>query len=265
MGFNDANAPGMTVARESEESQIYGTGRGGQTGIVEGKITVKSSSTDAGNTPTTTLRGGLLMAIKASDGLAYPYDGHANDGTQLPVAILEKHVNMLVDGVATDRFLSGIRKAALLKEVELLGEDAHALGVLLRNGSLLDSLTPHGSLFQPRYRKRQIKAADYTVVAADNGDLFVQTTGAVTFTLPTKALGLCFEFFNTVDANMVIASAGSADDIIADGDAGADSITFSTANHKIGSHCRLTCISIATAGTLAWMFENIGGTAATIA
>lgn len=264
MGFATGNAPGFTAARETDECQIWAAGKGGWTGVVEAKVQIKSTQTDSGNSPTTTLRGGIILATKTSDGLQYVYDGHANDGTQLPVAVLDHYQDMLVNGVATDRFTMAIRRAALLKEGEVLGEDAHALAVLLRSGSMLDSLTPHGGLFQNRYRKRQLKAADYTVTAADNGDLFVATTGAVVFTLPTKALGLCFEFFNTVDANMSIISAGSADDIIADGDAGADTVAFSTASHKIGSHARMTCISIATAGTLAWMFENLGGTAATI-
>ncbi len=83
-------------------------------------------------------------------------------------------------------------------------------------------------------QKFRYVSADYTVVAADSGTMFL-ATAAVTFTLPTKAAGLAFGFMQTADANMVVASAGSADDAITDGDAGADTITYSTSSHKIGA------------------------------
>lgn len=109
-------------------------------------------------------------------------------------------------------------------------------------------------------RRAQLVTGNYTVTAADNGTLFV-ANAAATFTLPTKAANLTFGFVQTADANLVISSAGSADDIVADGDAGADTVTFSTASHKIGSAILVTCSPDLTK----WLSFNVNATTATIA
>lgn len=83
-------------------------------------------------------------------------------------------------------------------------------------------------------RKIQYVGGDLTVTAAMNGTLFL-ATAAVNFTLPTKAAGLHFGFMQLTDNNLVITSAGSADDLVTDGDLGADTITYSTSSHKIGA------------------------------
>lgn len=261
--FNQANAPGFQTARESEESQVFMAGRNGFTMIVDSPAVLISSVTvDSGNTPTTTLRGGNILGQLTSGSELKLYDPDANDGTQLPVGVLEAHLDMLQQGTATDRFTS-ILKSAILKEGELINEDAHALAVLLHSGFRLDSLLPNGAAFLSRHRKRQLHAADYTVVAADNGDLLVATTAA-TFTLPTKAHGLKFQFLQTSDNTLVIASAGSADDIIAKGDATADTLTFNTSSEKIGSFVEVECIYTDTSGTLRWIAKNYGGTTMTV-
>jgi hypothetical protein len=115
-----------------------------------------------------------------------------------------------------------------------------------------------GTLMHPRgvYRK----SANYTVVAADNGLLFL-ATAAVTFTLPTKQNGLAFRFAQTADANLVIS--GSAD-IIHKNNASANTVTFSTASEKIGSQVLVECVYTNT-GTLKWLVSNVGGTTATVA
>src|SRR5690606_17401421 len=101
---------------------------------------------------------------------------------------------------------------------------------------------------------------NYTVLASDNGLLFL-ATAAVTFTLPTKQNGLAFRFAQSADANLVIS--GSSD-IIHKGNAGASTVTFSTASEKIGSHVLVECIYTA-ASTLKWLVTNLGGTTATVA
>ncbi|HQO98449.1 MAG TPA: hypothetical protein PLF72_11930 [Anaerolineaceae bacterium] len=82
------------------------------------------------------------------------------------------------------------------------------------------------------------KAASYTVLVTDSGTVFDTTgaTGAVTFTLPTvtDADGCFYMFVNTVNQNMVITSS-PADKMVYDNDAAADSLTASTASHKIGA------------------------------
>lgn len=109
------------------------------------------------------------------------------------------------------------------------------------------------------------KTGDYTVVAADTGTMFTTTgaSGAVIFTLPTKAAGLRYRFLNVVDQNMTVASAGSADDIVGMNDVAADSIAFSTAGEKIGACLEVFCNGAATK----WYAFNIsaGANTATVA
>jgi len=107
------------------------------------------------------------------------------------------------------------------------------------------------------------KAADYTLTADDSGKTFL-ATAAVNFTLPTPAKGLHYTIGQIADANLAILSGGSADNIIAKNDAGADSVTFSTAGNKIGAYCHFVAVESA-ADTYKWAFFNWSDCTATIA
>ncbi|HZN32775.1 MAG TPA: hypothetical protein VFB80_03120 [Pirellulaceae bacterium] len=256
--FTTGNAPGFQAATEAAENEVTWSGRAGQDLIATKKITIVSTAVDAGNTPTTTLRGGNLLAIVAATGKIDTYSPDANDGRQIAAGILEKAQDMLVLGVATDRFTQMLVHG-LVREGELLNLDPRARQQLGRRFTFDRETSPQaGVLMHPRgvYRK----SANYTVTADDNGLLFL-ADAAVTFTLPTKANGLAFRFAQTANQNLVIA--GSAD-IVHKNSAAASSVTFSTANEKIGSHVLVECLYTA-AGTLRWLVSNLGGTTATVA
>jgi len=94
------------------------------------------------------------------------------------------------------------------------------------------------------YRTISAKTASYSVRPEDIGKIFTNrgAGGAVTFTLPTVstiAAGWWCEFFVVADQNVVIASQGSSDNIVTFNDAGADSITISTAGEIIGASVRV--------------------------
>ena len=255
--FTSGNVPGIGTQQDAADTQVWWAGRHGQDLIATKKVTIDSATVDSGNTPTTTLRGGNVMALADSTGKALTYDPDANDGRQIAMGILEKHQSMLVDGTATDRFTQMLVHG-LLKQGELVGLDPRAkqqlAGRFVFDRDLSASL---GVLMHPRgiYRK----AANYTVTAADNGLLFL-ATAAVSFTLPTKQNGLAFRFFQTADADLTIT--GSSDIIHKNG-AAASSVAFSTSNQKIGSHALVECVYIDT-NTLAWIVSNLGGTTATV-
>lgn len=109
------------------------------------------------------------------------------------------------------------------------------------------------------------KTTSYTVKAADLcGTLFTTrgAAGAVTFTLPdpTAVLaGTFYRFANVVDQNMVVAPP-TADTAITDGDAAADSVTASTASHKIGA-----LMEAASDGTQWFIFGLNNGVTYTVA
>ena len=256
--FTSGNAPGFAAQVEGDDVNVLWVGRHGQDLAATRKTTILSTAIDAGNTPTTTLRGGNVLAIADAGGKANTYSPDATDGRQIAVGVLEHHQDMLQDGVATDRFMQMLVHG-LVKEGELIGLDPRAKQQLGGRMVFDREVSPQaGVLMHPRgiYRK----SANYTVVAGDNGLLFL-ATAAVTFTLPTKANGLAFRFAQTADANLVIQ--GSAD-LIHKGNAAASSVTFSTANEKIGSHVLVECLYTA-AGTLKWLVSNVGGTTATVA
>jgi hypothetical protein len=164
---------------------------------------------------------------------------------------------MLVDGTATERFTQMLVRG-LLKENDLINLDTRARQQL--SGRFQFDAEPHmpGVLMHPRGVAR--KSANYTVLAADNGMLFL-ATAAVNFTLPTKANGLAFRFLQTADANLVITG---SNDIIALNDAAASTVTFSTAGEKIGSQVLVECVYTADS-TLLWIVSNLGATTPTVA
>jgi hypothetical protein len=255
--FTPGSLPGFQPQSESQESQVTWNGRHGQSLIATKKIILDADAVDAGNTPTTTLRGGHLLAI-GDDELAHLYDPDANDGTQIAIGILEHAQSMLQDNTPTERFTQMLVHG-LLKEGELLGLDARAKQQLASRFVFDRSVgVQAGELMHPRgvYRK----TTNYTVVAADNGLLFV-ATGAANFTLPTKENGLAFRFVQTANENLIITGAA---DLVHKGNAAADTVTFSTTNEKIGSQVLVECLYVA-AGTLKWIVTNLGGTTATVA
>lgn len=254
--FNSGNAPGFQAQLEGEQSQVWWSGRGGQTLIATRRVTLDSSNTDASNSPEETLAGGNILAIEDESGNAYLYDPDANDGRQIAQGVLEQPQDMLLDGVATDRFTQML-VSGLLKESELAGLDARARAQLAGRFLFDEHLEPAGVLMHPRGVYRV--ADDFTVTAADNGLLFI-ASAAATFTLPTKENGLAFRFLQTADSNLAIA--GSSD-LVHKGNAAASTVTFGTASQRVGSQALVECMYTAE-GTLKWVVSNLGGTTATV-
>jgi len=256
--FSSGNVPGFQSQVDSDEAQVWWSGRAGQDLIVTKRIALDASNTDAGNTPTTTIRGGNIVALESTTGNAYLYDPDATDGRQIAVGILEKPQDMLVDGVPTERFAQMLVHG-LLKEGELTGLDPRAKAQLASR--FLFDRSPaaaSGVLMQPRGVFR--KSADYTVVAEDDGALLL-ATAAVNFTLPSKQNGLAFRFMQSADANLVIT--GSSDIVCKNSDS-ATTVSFATTGEKIGSHALVECVYVGT-DQLKWIVSNLGGTTATVA
>ena len=100
------------------------------------------------------------------------------------------------------------------------------------------------TLWMNQLKNIAAKVASYSIKAADIGVTFTNraATAAITFTLPPTGdlpSGWWCDF-HVVDADgIVIASLGSADNIIAGNDTGADSITITTASLTIGAYGRV--------------------------
>lgn len=261
------SVPGFTAIKETEEVQLWASGPDNQHKRFLQKIKLKSSITDSGNTNnTTTIRGGRVIGLRDADGLGYLYDADATNGDQKVVGILPKHISMLDHfGTAEDKFTS-LLTAGIIKNVsDLLGADKAAIAVLARIGFTFAQLDPHGSCFLLHPKARYFKSADYTLVDGDHGCMFI-ATGAVNFTLPdlaTVGKGYSVLLYQASDNNMVITGAANT---IVTGDAGgalSTTITFSTANAKMGGHALMYADYISDGGALGWYALMVGRTPTT--
>lgn len=256
-------SPGFSAEITDAPKQVWWSGPGGQHQRTQRKMTIDSTAVDAGNTPTTTLRAGNLIAVADGGTNGFVYDPDGLDGKDVVVGVLEESISML-DGTGVAEAKSGrpVMTGGLVKTAELIGLDDAARATMVRSGFKFDTNVPDGAAFLLHSHRTLPKTGTaYTVVAADNGALFLAMgTGGYNFTLPTIAAGLSFEFLNILAVtNMVITSA-AGDDIVALGNAAADTITFDTATEIIGAHCRVRAVFQATT-TPKWVTEILAGTA----
>jgi hypothetical protein len=251
--------PGIGPKFESQENQVWWGHENLQ--IRDPLAIVASTATDVGNTPTSVLRAGLVMGKITASGKWGAYSVSATNGLEVALGVLSHAVQMLdPTGVAADRQGITILIGGLLKGGSLYGLDANARRQLSRRFIFDDDLLGvSGSSFAGGAFLREIsKAADYTVVAADNLTEFVATAAAV-FTLPAIGKGYRFKFRQTADANLTISSA-EGENIVAFNNATADGIAFSTAGNKIGAGA----IVYSNAAGDKWIYETIGAHTLTV-
>lgn len=222
---------------------------------------VGSGTVDAGNTPTTDLRAGLLLGINSTSGEFEDWNPDATDGTQWLAGVLCDNVRMLdLDGTAADRQPRVCVAGGRLKTRRLLIEGTAFLSstdrylarrALAKAGFLLDD-DPFNYLSGLNQRVvRATGAGAYVVTAAQNGSLIIfSNAAAVAVTLPTLIPGLAFDILREGDEEIVVASA-AGDDIIVGNDLSADSITFTTAANHIGAMVHVESLYVG--GVLKWL------------
>lgn len=263
--------PGFSAIKETEENQVWASGPDNNHKRFEVKGKIASTVTDSGNTGnTTTIRGGRIMGVKnqaAEDGLLYLYDADNSVANQV-VGILPKHLSMLdKDGTAEAKFTKILTQGIIKNVDDLLGSDLAALAVLLRSGFTLAAKEPHGSQFLVAPKARYFKdgtglSGAYTVLSTDHGCLLTAVTAGMNFTMPdlaTVGRGFSVWLFNAVDATMVVTGAANT---IQTGDAGgaqSTTITFSTANRKMGASVLMYADYASEAGSLCWLPLVVSG------
>lgn len=246
-------APIVTVVRG-----YYGT-------AIPTAITIGSASVDAGNTPTTMLRAGLILAKKTSDGKYYPATATATDGTQNAELILAESVNMLdANGTAQDRASAEVYSGGVFSGSSLpSGSGAGCFTTLTRRqlegtGKFQfddDNLNAGKGIVQ-RAAYEVTKTAAYTIVAGDNGTRFDNTgaTASATLTLPAIAAG--YEFLVRANANQaLIVASPEGSNIIAKNNLTASNLAYSTSGQIIGG---TLSIKSNMAGTK-WEATNLSG------
>lgn len=226
---NAGGAPGISAKTESLEAQVW-VGRW-EDQIFDPFPKIGSAAVDAGSTPTTALRGGLVMAKKDADGLWYEFDDTKTDGRELARGVLARGISMLGPSGAVENKNWFILSGGYIKAASLYGLNSLARQQLSAR-FIFDDALPGAGWLGPHLREVEKSGATYTVVAADNFVEFV-ATAACAFTLPAIGKGYRFKFRNQADANMSIASAEGTN-VVAFNNASASSVAFSTAGQKIG-------------------------------
>jgi hypothetical protein len=257
--YGQFGIPGQTAAYSTVDNEFIWGGSANQVEILATGGVISSAARDAGASPTTKLRKGLLLGKITSSGKFIQWDPTATDGSQNVAGVLQAELSMVdMLGNAQDRHAPVVVKAPLrarnlyavgLAFVGSAGEYI-ARKQLVQMGCKFDD--DFGNVLAGLGTKYVTKSASYTVVAADSGTTFLADTADATFTLPTIKEGMTFEFIRTDDFEMVVTSA-AGDDMIVGGDAAADSVTFTTASQQIGARIRVTAIRVGS--NLKWLAE----------
>lgn len=248
---------GAKVTTAPEVAVVFGPE---QMRLTANDLIIDSLARDAGNTPTTDLRAGLLLGKQTADGNLYHWDAEATDGTEMIAGVLWRPVKITDnDGVAGDRtgvvLLASPLKTAdlLIKGAAFIGHaDEHLARKQLANAFVLDDDRHAGTRWAgvPRVDKL-ITGTTLTPTAAESGTRFcINNAASVTVTMPALEPGLVYEFLRVGDEELVIASA-EGDNVIVGNDLSADSITFTTAGQHLGAHVRMQGIRFGT--TLKWL------------
>lgn len=259
--FGGFATPGFGAAVYTSEREIVWGGDDRQPGILRRNSIVSGAARDAGNTPTTLLRKGLLLGKVSASSELEEWDADASDGTQDVIAVLNQELKATdFDGNNTDRAFATLLRAPLIAS-QLLIQGAAFVGhideFLARRqldavGCVLDD-DPHGYLAGKGKRVSSEAGTTDTLTASQNGmTLFYSNAASVTVTLPTIQPGLEYDLVRTADEEFVVAS-GEGDNIVIGNDLSADSVTFTTAGEQIGAHVRLRSVYVGTA--LKWLIE----------
>jgi hypothetical protein len=263
--------PGQSEAIFHDVNEIHWGGDNQRLRILNAQAVVSGAARDAANTPTTVLRIGLIMGQITATKKYKQYDPAATDGSQVPVGVLPVELVTVdpISGSNLDKsapivIQAPLRASALrILGAAFIGHPAELAvrAAFVRSGNFIFDDDPMG-LLSGRISRNSVKAANYTVTAADTGTLFQAKTGAVTFTLPTRKEGLLYQFLQTTNSDMIIN--GGASHIVAVNTATASSVTFNTTNQKLGARAQFECVNVD--GTLKWIYSLLStGTAGTVA
>jgi hypothetical protein len=259
MSHGQFGIPGQSAATTHTPRELFWGGDDNKRLHVDVGAVISSTAVDAGNSPTTRLRAGLIMGQLTSGGELVAWNPDATDGSENIYGINREEQKMTdAFGTAVDRWVpvtvrGQVRASQLLIEgTALVGDTDEFLArrLLHSQGFVLDD-DPQG--FKAGVTVRQsVKATDYTVVAADNGTRFYAITADATFTLPALKAGLEYDFIRASDHELVVASA-EGDNMVVGNDLSADSVTFTTASEHIGAWVRVRGVYLN--GTLKWLAE----------
>lgn len=260
MSMGGWGTPGIGAERTVTESELlWGSDQARNAALWQSAV-VSGAARDAGNTPTTVLRPGLLLGKLDSGGKLMEFNADITpDGTQNIAGVLDTELRAQdFDATNADRVFRVLVARAPLKVRKLLIEGAAFVGhvdeylarrQLAAAHFILDD-DPFGYKAGQGNRVLRVTGTTKTVTADENGTLQIfSNAAAVTVTLPAIKSGLIYDFLREGDEEIVVVSP-TADNVIVINDASADGVTFTTAGEQIGAQIRVESIYVGT--TLKW-------------
>lgn len=215
---------------------------------------ISSALVDPTNTPTTTVRPGLVMGIISATGLWTNYSATATDGSQVAQGVLGVGLPMLDPFTNTTQTkVWGMIVGGPVQAAKLIGLDLQARNDMTPYFRFDDFATVPSGGYRFPWSTFVTKTASYQVLASDNFTLFDNTgaAGAVTFTLPAIKNGYMFGFRGVANQNILVTSTEGGN-IIAINNAAANTVAFQTGSQLIGSNMM---VYSDTSGTH-WIVEN---------
>jgi hypothetical protein len=248
--------PGIDAIRQASEYDIIWGGDRNQVGLLQMHGMVYSSvMMDAGSSPTTDIRAGLIVGKNSTSGELEEWDADATDGTQDLIGVVPEEFSILdVSGTAVDRLAPSPIVRAPLRAASLLIQGtaftSHADEMLARAalhgmGCPLDD-DPQGFLAGASWRQL-ISTGDVTLTKANNYTRYLCHSADADFTLPTAQPGLKFRFFMGENFELQISAPASV--FLVGNDQTADGVTYTTTGEQIGVNLEVECVNIDIAGT----------------
>lgn len=262
-GMGGFGVAGIGAERTVAESEILWGADQSRNAALWKSAVISGTSRDAGNSPTTVLRPGLLLGKITASGEYEEWNADVATGTQDLQGILDCELRAQdYDATNADRMFRVLVGRAPIKARKLLIEGAafvgHANEFLARRqlvaaGFVFDD-DPFGYLAGQGGRVSHETGTTDTLTASQNGmTLFYNNAASVTVTLPAIQPGLEYELVRVGDEEFVIVSP-TADNVIVGNDLSADGVTVTTAGEHLGARFRVRSVYVST--TLKWLIEG---------
>ncbi len=212
---------------------------------------ISSAAIDSGNTPTTTLRPGLVLGKITASALWTNYSPTATDGSQVAQGVLGIGLPMLdpfTNAVNAKQW--GIIVGGPLQTGKLLGLDLQAQAAMSARFIFDTNTTGNGRFPAQNF---VTKTANYQVLATDNLASFDNegAAGPVTFTLPPILNGYSFNFRGRAAQNLIVASSEGAN-MEALNNLVANSVAFQTGSQIVGGE-----FQVFSTPDLKWIVRNL--------
>lgn len=263
-GMGGWGTPGVGSERTVSESELLWGADQVRSACLWKSAVISGAIRDAGNTPTTVIRAGLIVGKLTSGGEYEEWDADASDGSQDIAGIIDTEMRAQdYDATNQDRVFRLLVGRAPIKATKMLIQGSaligHADEYLARRqlhdaGFVFDD-DPFSYKAGAGKRVAQVTGTTDALTADENGTtLFYNNAASVTVTLPAIQPGLEYTLIRNGDEEFIVASA-EGDNIIGINDLSVDSITFTTATEHLGAAVRVRSLYMGT--TLKWLLELV--------